>query len=277
MSPAYPGAPAHPPPAPMPQQNPPARSGGGKGRGGVLIVLGVLLLVVSAGLVVFANARQESRLNPAWVKGMWRNVPAEKLFPATIASAPGTGVSSNGKLASWYRVGIAPTTDCERVLSKKAQEATDGDCAAAPLATYVDATGNMVLSVALVQVKDSAATGEYGPDEVFKSGLEDIVNKTPLINTYQVSGTPAAHWENGARNGASADNFMSAVGLPLKTPYVIVTAVGSVDGRLGDRLPEQWYMATRDRDPWNEAGSGFASEYATWLVKGLLTTKSEGE
>ncbi|MQA94070.1 MAG: hypothetical protein GEV11_05265 [Streptosporangiales bacterium] len=167
---------------------PPSGESAGTGRGCLgagLAVAGVLLLLAATALVVLGYTQRGEKINPAWANAMWRNAPAERLFPKNIAMHYEPGTASGGRLASWYRVGIAPDTSCRAGLSEKAIDlATEAGCVAAPRATYVDATGNMVATVALVALKPGGAENENGetPAAVLDSRLAEVRYDFGLVN-----------------------------------------------------------------------------------------------
>lgn len=249
------------PPAPSPVPPAQAKSGGCLGTG--LAVTGVLALIASGLLVVLGFTQRGQHLNPAWVNSMWRNAPAEKLFPANIAMHHEPGTASGGKVATWYRVGIAADTSCEAALHEDALKlANKIGCVAAPRATYVDATGNMVATVALIALKPGGAENADGetPSQVLNAQFGEARYDYPLVHAYPVPKTPAARWNDAMRNGTGADKFDDS-------PQVLAVTVGSTDGRSAGRLPEPWHFGSGghdDRIPWHKASDALLQEFKLW-------------
>ncbi|MDX3225597.1 hypothetical protein [Streptomyces sp. ME19-01-6] len=198
--------------------------------GSFLAVLGVLLLIGGGALTAhtYSNYRQELP-NYAYGKVMWRDEPVDKVFPATLGGSGGyNGGLYDRKQAVWNRVGISPETDCDKGLTRATLKAAKANgCKAVLRATYVDSTGNMVATVALVVLP------EGGPKEKVVTAYEDKRETEGAVAPYAVPGTLAAKWKD--RNGAYVT---AAYGENL--PYVLGASIGSADGYVAGVLPGEW-------------------------------------
>lgn len=235
-----PGAAVPPPgPAPWPPQAPPAAAsgGGGGGRkalGSLLAVLGALLAIGGGALTAHAYSNAQQVLpNYEYGNVMWRDDPVDKVFPATLGGRGGyNGGLYDRKQALWNRVGISPETDCDKGLTRHTLKAAeDNGCKAVLRATYVDTTGNMVATVALVVLPGGPDGG--GPKEKVVAAYEDKRDTEGAVAPYAVPGTLAAKWKD--RNGAYVS---AAYGENL--PYVLGASIGSVDGHVAGVLPGEW-------------------------------------
>ncbi|XRQ08938.1 hypothetical protein ACN3XK_72730 [Actinomadura welshii] len=255
MSAPIPGPPAYGPPHP-----PPASRGAAGCFGIVLITAGALLLLAATALGVGGYVKRGEKLNPAYGQALWKEVPADTLFPDTIQQQDDPGTRVGGDEVSWYRVAIAEDVSCEAGLSKGSEEkALQAGCMVAPRATYVDASGNIVATVAHVVLKPAGDPEDQAVR--LSETLSDMTNEYGLVHALPAPGTPAADWDDDARNGS----YARAAG--SRAPYVTAVAVGSVDGRMAARLPAPWndHSAMEDRLPWVEAGGALAMELSLWL------------
>lgn len=202
--------------------------------GSVLAALGALLLIGGGALTAhaYSNAQQELP-NYEYGNVLWRDEAVDKVFPATLGGRGGyNGGLYDRKQALWNRVGISPETDCDKGLTRETLKAAkDNGCKAVLRATYVDSTGNMVATVALVVLPEGSAEG--GPKEKVVSVYEDKRDTEGAVAPYAVPGTLAAKWKD--RNGAYVT---AAYGENL--PYVLGASIGSVDGYVAGVLPGEW-------------------------------------
>ncbi|WP_280266583.1 hypothetical protein [Nocardia wallacei] len=202
--------------------------------GGLLAVVGTLALL--GGGAVAGNAYSNHRQvlpNLAYGENLWRDEPVDKVFPISLGGRTGYdgGLYEPGS-AIWNRVGISPETGCDRGLTRNTLAAAqDNGCEAVLRATYVDTTGNMVATVALVVLPEGRP--DSGPKERVHKFFQDNREVEGAVAPYAVPGTLAAGWE--VRNGS----YLRAVpGANL--PYAVGATIGSVDGHVAGRLPEQW-------------------------------------
>jgi hypothetical protein len=240
---------------------------GGKGTarkiiGSLLGVFGVLGMLGGGALVAHAYSNsQQSIPNSAYGPTLWRNEGVEKLFPATVGDTPNYMYEvSDKKLAQWSRMGISQDTSCAKGLSGETREKAEKlGCKAVLRATYVDLTGEMVATVAIIVLPEdgSQEMGEYLVEQ------EDADVPDAAVVPYAVPGTLAAKWREDRRNGMG--------GYPLGgdlLPYAVAVTAGAVDGRSSGNLPGDFgdYGANEDdRKPWMDASHALSDVFATNL------------
>ncbi|TQE34472.1 hypothetical protein Sipo7851_17890 [Streptomyces ipomoeae] len=263
------------PHAPRPLPTPPKSKGTGLGcLAGVLGVFGTLALL-GGGFVVnhaYSNHSQVIPNRTGYGPTMWRNEPAEKLFPEVLAPLKSPASDEvDPEQATWHRLGVSEDTDCAAGLNKVTAAAVANlDCEAVLRATYVDPTGNTVGTVALIVLPEgeSAKTGMTTFFEKDADELDPQVGAKP----YAVPGTLAAEW-SGARSNGGAGVAVT----DLSLPYVLVASTGAVDGRKAGRLPGEWgsqsWSAGDDRAPWRGAAKALCDDMNTHLAN-LLTESS---
>lgn len=231
----------------------------------VLCVFGGLAMLGGGGITaqMIVNANQDVRNRTEYGPVMWRNAPAEKLFPKSLGKKRKvTSSATDPRQAEWRRVGIAQKTACALGVSGPlaAAEKKRG-CKAVLRGTYVDPTGNTVATIALVVLPKGPELNEQLGD-FFESGRHGV-------KTFAVPGTSAARWKDGGRNGSGGH---MAEGEYL--PYDVAVTTGAVDGRKSGRLPEEWdYGNKSDSSPWREAAQGLADDYY-WYIDDLLTKET---
>ncbi|OEV29805.1 hypothetical protein AN219_14545 [Streptomyces nanshensis] len=244
--------------------------------GTAVCIFGALILVagVAFGFYVYAGTSEQTDNSQAYGRVLWRNHPADKVFPKTLA-ATSSYISTDGKASGppgdpkrgqWQRLGIAPGVNCVAALgSTTAQLAQRVGCKAAPRATYADPSGNVVATVALVVSTDDGADKLGGFLEGLDSPRGDF---KPGVHAYRVPGTLAAKWSDRQRNGMGGAQLTSM-------PYAVAVTTGAADGRLAGRLPAPWserYDAGTDRQPWSAAAANLATGLSDHLEKSLGDT-----
>jgi hypothetical protein len=223
-------------------------------------VFGVLGMLGGGALV--SHAYSNSRLsisNSDYDATVWRNETAEKLFPPTIgAISSGAYDVSDKKLAQWSRMGISQDTSCVKGLSGQTREKAEKlGCKAVLRATYVDLTGEMVATVAIVVLPEGTAGQEMSEyfDEQEHADVPDAA-----VVPYPVPGTLAAKWRENRRNGMGGDT--------LGGGYAFAVTTGAVDGRTSGNLPGEFgdYGANEeDRKPWMDAAHALSEIFSTNL------------
>ncbi|MEO3826542.1 hypothetical protein [Actinomadura sp. B10D3] len=239
----------------------------------IVCAVGGLLLTFAFGWYVFLDDAQVR--NPAYEATMWRNEPADELFPDKLNGSVESGEGGNPSNAKWVRAGISQDTSCEKGLDGDAlKAATRYGCEAVLRATYVEATGSHVATIALIVVKDHTEDGDgFTPanrlgDRIQDKG-DDIDQPDFGVRAFTVPGTPAAKWTDEARNGTYATTA---------SEYAVAATAGATDGRRAGRLPAPWngtsdVSAGRgDRATFTYGAEALTKSYADWL--GRL---SEGE
>ncbi|MBT2421275.1 hypothetical protein J7F01_33815 [Streptomyces sp. ISL-22] len=213
--------------------------------GSILGLFGVLLTLGGGALAAHAYGNSQQTLaNPEYGEVIWSDEPADSIFPDTIGGRDGRlGDLTNPKYAYWRRLGISPETSCSKGLTGKTlANAERVGCKAVLRATYVDPTGDMVATVALIVLPREGARGQLA--EAYKD-LEAEGTVAPL----PVPRTLAAGWKADVRNGAA----LNVTG-GEHMPYAVAATTGAVDGRVAGNLPGAWgdddLEVSADRESW---------------------------
>jgi hypothetical protein len=262
-------APQPPPPAP------PMKSTGRTCLSAFLGIVGVLGLLGGGALTAhaYSNHSQNIANHSEYGASMWRNEPADKLFPDVLAPRENAqSVSADRGRAQWHRIGISEKTGCEDGLSgATASEAEKLGCEAVLRATYVDPTGNTVATVALIVLPE----GDSVKNEMstFFDGEKEKSDPGPGVKAYAVPGTIAARWSDARSNGSAGASVTG-----MYVPYALMASAGAVDGRKAGRLPGEWGRyssdAEQDRAPWRGAATGLVDALNTHLGDLLLEETS---
>ena len=219
------------------------RPGGQWRRRGRLTAFGALLAAGLVGLAVSAVgiAHQllprhftvaQQRAIATWeVQRRWRAVPAGTIFPASVPYyLPTTLLNSTSSMALNARLlGISPATSCAEASSGPAMQVlrTYG-CSDAMRATYVDASGSLVATVAVAVMPSSAAAGTV-VDQLSGTGARHPVP----VRALAIARTPAAGF------GAAQRQLSYVMGAES---YVIMATAGFADGRGQVRLATDGYL-----------------------------------
>jgi hypothetical protein len=191
----------------------------------------VLLLVIAlcglaggaAGVVRQLLPRQfsvaQQRQIMAWeISRRWRAMPAGQIFPATAGyQVPASAFFTGQPLSlTATRLGVAPQGTCAAAVSKAAAAVlADGHCAAMLRATYIDASGSMLVTLG-VAVLPASGAAHAAARELSAAGNHLVLR--PLA----VAGTPAASFRDNQRQLSVAISG---------GPYVILATAGFTDGR----------------------------------------------
>ncbi|MFE9441484.1 hypothetical protein ACFYO2_21295 [Streptomyces sp. NPDC006602] len=209
--------------------------------GSILCFFGVLGLVGGGALVAneYSNG-QQTIANVEYGEVIWSDEPAESIFPDTV----GGGDFANPKYASWRRLGISPDTSCSRGLTGKTLAIAERvGCKAVLRATYVDPTGDMLATVALVVLPEDGSKRQELAEAYGDLEAEGTVAPLP------VPGTLAAGWKGDGRSGVA---LRTTGGEHL--PYAVAVTTGAVDGRrVAGNLPGAWgdeLDVSEDRASW---------------------------
>ncbi len=161
----------------------------------------------------------------------WRAESAGQIFPRTVRyDLPGYALdSSQGLVLAAHRLGIATKTSCAAGLTAKAARILVAHgCSAVLRATYLDASGSLVATVAVAVLPDAQAA----------SSATDELTGTPgrnpaLVNSLRVARTAAAGFGDAQRQLSRTI---------YGGPYVIMTTVGFADGRHKVRVSADQYL-----------------------------------
>jgi hypothetical protein len=192
----------------------------------------LLLVAALGGLVVAAvgvahgllprqfTAAQRRQISDWEMERRWRALPAGKIFPATVSyTLPGAALDSSGNLSlRAQRLAISPAEPCANAFSAAAEHVLSRlGCSAALQATYLDASGSMVVTVTVAVLPGSAAASAAS------NGLPDTAagDAGPAL-AFPVQGTAAAGFGEAERQLSSE----VAAG-----PYVILSTAGFADDR----------------------------------------------
>ena len=170
----------------------------------------------------------------AWeLERRWRSEPAGAIFPHSVSyTVPGIDLNSTSSLTLQARLlSISPTTVCAAAVTGTAGLLLSKyGCTAAMRATYVDASGALVATLAVAVLPDTAAQHAVVQD-LTGSGATSPV----LVHTLRVADTSAAGFGDAQRQ------LTQAVG---DGPYVILSTAGFADGRRHVRLSGDPYLGT---------------------------------
>ncbi len=194
---------------------------------GALLMAGVIGLGVSAvGIAHQLLPRQftvpQQRAIAAWeVQRRWRADPAGKIFPATVQYSLSAGQlnASRGLMLRARLLGISPATSCARAISGTAlQVLRRYGCSDALRATYVDASGSLVATLAVAVLPSSAVARAA----VSRLSADGAARQPSLVRTLTIARTPAAGF------GAAQGQLSWAA---AAQSYVIMATAGFADGR----------------------------------------------
>jgi hypothetical protein len=160
----------------------------------------------------------------------WRVLSAGKIFPASVSyTVPANAFAGPAGLTlQAQRLGISQPESCRRARSAAAASVLDrSGCAAVLRATYVDASGSMVATVAVAVLPAGTATGPIVAD--LRSAARGAAG---LVQTFPVPGTAAAGFDDD--QGRLPD--VAAAG-----PYVVLSTAGFTDDR-GEQVSADHYV-----------------------------------
>lgn len=218
----------------------PARRAGRGSR--QLAALVILLATGLGGLAVAAigiahqllprqfTHRQQSQIATWEMERRWRVLPAGKIFPDQVSyQLSALALDANaGLMLDARRLGIARQSGCAAAVSGSAVAilARYG-CTEALRATYVDSSGSMVATIAIMVLTGPAVARTAAAD------LSRQPSGTLLVRTFPVKGTPAAGFGDAERqlSRATADG-----------PYVVLSTAGFADARHRIAVREDSYL-----------------------------------
>jgi hypothetical protein len=192
----------------------------------VLLAVGLGGLAVSAvGIAHQLLPRQftagQRREITAWeLERRWRALPSSAIFPDQVSySVPSTAVNGTKGLALVARrLSIGPQASCAAAVSTAAARILSRyGCTAVLRATYVDASGSMVATVAVAVLPGTVAaqTALRALDGVDPGGAGT------QVRAMRVADTPAAGYRQGQRQLSEATDA---------GPYLILSVAGFAEG-----------------------------------------------
>jgi hypothetical protein len=204
-------------------------AGHGKWRFGVILaalLLGLAGLTASAaGIAVqilprrFSAAQQQQIM--AWESARhWRMLPAGKIFPAAVSyQVPAYALGAGSVLPlTAHRVGIAGQASCARAAASPGVGAVldQHGCAKMLRATYIDATGSLVVTVGVAVMPGQAA-------------VEASIRALPVRQGLRSGVRPLAYRDTLAAGFGDAQRQLTMA--ISRGPYLILSAAGYADGR----------------------------------------------
>lgn len=165
------------------------------------------------------NAAQQQQIM-AWESARhWRVLAAGKIFPATVSyQVPGYAMEAESVLPlTAHRVGIARQASCARAASPAAATVLDRHgCATILRATYLDATGSLVVTIGVAVMPGQAAAEASMRALPSQHGVQSGVKPLAFRNTLT------------AGFGEAQRQLTAAIS---RGPYLILSAAGFTDGR----------------------------------------------
>jgi hypothetical protein len=221
--PPSPRLPARPPDAPW--TPPPTRLGLTARQWAVAAITVASCLLLTAGIAAVAGwttlhrdptAAELERAANRDVARRWSAWPAGRIFPGTLPYQPGGGPGETAR-----RLGILPDTGCpDAVDAQIVPLLTANGCRAALRATYADALGGVVTTVAVVAFPDPS-----GADRAFRE-LQKASSGDgrlgPAVRAAAFPGTASAPFTDASRMNRTSTRA---------GPYLLLTASGLFDGR----------------------------------------------
>jgi hypothetical protein len=220
------------------------RPGGQWRRRSRLTAFGALLAAGLVGLAVSAvgiahqllprhfTAAQQRAIATWEVERRWRADPAGTIFPASVPYyLPASLLNANSGMALHARLlGISSATGCSRAVSGTASRLlrTHG-CSDALRATYVDASGSLVATIAVAVLPSTAAASAVVND----LAQDGAASSPALVRAMAVARTPAAGF-GAAQRQLSYTTFGQS--------YVIMATAGFADGRGRVRVATDDYL-----------------------------------
>jgi hypothetical protein len=193
---------------------------------GVFLTAGLVGLAVSAVGIAHQllprhfTAAQDRAIATWEVERRWRAVPAGTIFPASVPYDLSASLlnSTSGLALDARLLGISPATSCAQAAAGLVLRVlrTHG-CSDALRATYVDASGSLVATVAVAVLPSAAAAGT-AVDQLSGSGT----SHPQLVRALAIARTPAAGFGAAQRQLSYATAAES---------YVIMATAGFADGR----------------------------------------------
>jgi hypothetical protein len=202
----------------------------------------------------FSPAQQQQIKN--WeMSRRWRVLQAGQIFPAAVGYqvAPGKLNGTQGLGLTARRLGIAPQSSCGPAVSAAAVAVLRAaHCAAMLRATYVDATGSMVVTLGVAVLPNSTAARNAAPR------LAAAVHDQGLaVHAFPVARSPAASFRQPQRQFSTAYQL---------GPYVVLATAGFTDGRRRVQLNTDDYY----EEEMSSLASGLANSIAHRLGKSPL-------
>jgi hypothetical protein len=195
-------------------------------------VFALLLVVALGGLAIAAvgiahgllprqfTAAQRRQISDWEMERRWRALPAGKLFPVSVPyTVPGVDLNSGSDLKlQAQRLAISPAEPCAHDFGTAAELVLSRlGCSTVLQATYLDASGSMVVTITVAVLPGSAAASA-----AYNRLPDTAAGDSGPALPYAVPGTAAAGF------GAAERQLSSDV---VAGPYVILSTAGFADDR----------------------------------------------
>jgi len=192
--------------------------------------VGALILLIGAGTATYAivDSNRDIPNHGAYGPVMWREQPVDKVFPKTLAPRENQKPATDPKRAQWRRVAISEQTSCQRAVQfRTLKTAENAGCKGALRATYVDPTGKVVGTVAVLAFPKSGRSDMLD----YVERLDDK-NVYPAVRAVHAPHSVAPGWNDAHRNAGKA-----RMTTETDLPYAIMSVTGASDGRVAGKLP----------------------------------------
>jgi hypothetical protein len=202
----------------------------------------------------FSPAQQQQIQNWELTK-RWRLWPAGQIFPATVGYQVSADMlnGTQGLGLTARRLGIAPQSSCGTAVSAAAAKVlAAAHCAAMLRATYVDASGSMVVTLGVAALPTAAAAMTAAPRLAAASRDQGLA-----VHALAVARSPAASFRQPQRQYSTAYQ----VG-----PYIVLATAGFTDGRRHVQLNTDDYY----EEEMSSLANGLAAGLARRIGKGSL-------
>lgn len=222
-----------------------------------VIGLGVAVEGVATQLMPRRFTAQQQKQIMDWEAGKrWRELPAGKIFPASIQYQPPPELGASALPLTASRIGIARQASCAAATDAAVAAVLNRyGCEAVLRATYADATGSYVLTVGVAAFPGSAQVN---------AALRELAGPSLTgVRTVRFKNSPAA-WFTNSRRQISASSGAGT--------YAVLYTVG-----YGDDRPRE--PVTTDRYADSEMvsmGTGVEQAVAAVLAKQVLPPRCPG-
>lgn len=185
------------------------------------------------------TAAQQQAISTWQMERRWRSLPAGKIFPVSVQyTVPAEALGGQQLVLQARLLGVSQDESCAAALSGAAVRLfAKYHCSAALRATYVDASGSMVATVAVAVLPSSTDASAVVTDLTGTSSgsIESggTSSRQAVARALKIARTPAASFGNKQRQ------MSEALGAG---PYVILSSAGFADGRPRVRVASDSYL-----------------------------------
>jgi hypothetical protein len=177
------------------------------------------------------SAAEQHQIQTWEMTRRWRAMPAGQIFPLTERYQVQGGLlnSTHGLWLTARRLGIAPPSSCAGAVSRAAAAVlASGRCTAVLRATYLDASGSMVITVGVAALP--TPTAAMAASERLTGALR---NQGLALHAFPLARSAAAGFRQAQRQFSIAEPA---------GPYVVLATAGFTDGRRHVALSTDDYL-----------------------------------